>query len=343
MPSQKLDDAAADEALCSSTWGALARESRGLEKQVAGRFSNGVHILSSTLKHNHRCAIPPRFSLVAEIRRRPSWSGIAKNWVDALINPQIESDSSHTPNSNSNSTPTPTPTEETNMNFNTNKIHTALNKVQSDMIKRVDSVVIDLQGGQLGIETPDGVVCFVPGKTSKDDEFTVNPISFLDISVPAFAIRTELDKIEKGDVVIFRDRPHFVTKQTAQQLVISATDGAEFNLKSRTNKLLGNNGVLVVKNLIGGNTDMQSMLPLLLLTQQDGEDDDIGKMFAFMALAGQGSDMNAMLPMLMLGGALGKGESGNTKSMLPFLLMSQQNGEANSMLNNPLMLLALMK
>merc|ERR1712184_217050 len=76
-------------------------------------------------------------------------------------------------------------------------------------------------------------------------------------------------------------------------------------------------------------TDMNSLLPLTLLDDSsDGSSSTLKDLLPLMMMSGQGmGDMQSMLPMLLLSDS-----SSDIKDLLPFMLMNGQSGNMNSML-----------
>lgn len=224
------------------------------------------------------------------------------------------------------------------------KLHNAIANITGRLFAEVANVVIDIQTGAIGITGPRGVLTCKATKTTA--ELVENPLSLFELAIPAYAIRTTLDKVELGDIVLHNSVPYFVTKAAKTSLGLTGADGGEITVKGIKNTLTGDGGVLLVKNIAGGS--LQQLLPLLLLTQgEDGDEGKLSKLLMVLALQGGegGLDLNlggtnSLLPLMLLSG---NGDRGSMKDMLPLLLLTQNKGEGDTgLLTNPLMLAALL-
>ena len=205
-----------------------------------------------------------------------------------------------------------------------------LGSFRDRLFQKVAGVAWDLQSGQLGVKTSEKTTnAIVTLQVGDDGKFTVrqSPKAF-GISVPAFAMRTPVDQLKPGDIVLMDDDNYgFYTgpgkhaedsgNPTLRILTVTGHKSTDYIVP--TEALFGGFGVLAIKNLCG-DAGVANMLPFLLLLGKDKEgDDNVGQMVAMAAMMGGGAklgDTSSMLPLLLLG------ESGND----PLMLMAMMGG-----------------
>lgn len=210
--------------------------------------------------------------------------------------------------------------------------------ISDQLFKKVESCVYDLRTGQLGVRrgSQNGYAVYVPADGTKKAQLQVCPITAFGLPIPAYAIRTTIDKLEPGDVVIvpgsssatwFYYLKHEQEGDLQNTCVhgIRVEDGVKTEVMLTDSMFLAGDGLLCVKNVIGKKTELTKMLPLLALLGAGGKGeegkDKFSKLILFM-LMGQGSDMS--------------GHSLDMKSLLPLLLLNGGGGD-NSLITAALL------
>lgn len=204
---------------------------------------------------------------------------------------------------------------DTKMQVNTGALKNMMNR----FFQRVDNVVYDLQTGGIGILNGDSSLTTLK-KTGENYELTNAPFN-VSMSIPAFAVRTELDKVKTGDMIISDRGPigYVIEKDTQVAGVSNAaykmllTNGAIASTVIPVNTVFGKEGVMVIQalNLFGnGEGGMDALLPLMLMGQGNGNTNDL-------------------LPLMLMGG-MGKGTAGGMNPMMMMALMGglDNNGGA---------------
>jgi hypothetical protein len=112
---------------------------------------------------------------------------------------------------------------------------------------------------------------------------------------------------------------------------IRVDDGARTDVTLSESMFFAEDGVLCVKNVIGKQTELTKMLPMLALLGAGGKEDEgkdkLSKLILCMLMgqssemSGNSLDMKSMLPMMMLSGGNGGGDSSNL-----MMAMMLQNG-----------------
>ena len=182
--------------------------------------------------------------------------------------------------------------------------------IMAKFFVQVAGVVLDLQSGSLGIKTADGIVTL-----NKDtNSCQVNPFEAFSMAIPAYAIRTPLEDLEVGDIVLQDEAkaPVFVIGGSPNLVKAITPTGMVIEFSPVKNLLFGQEGVMVVKNIYAGlgAGATNPMMQMLLMKELGGGssfgDDKLGLFLAMQAMGGGaatgGFDMKAMLPMLLLGG-----------------------------------------
>ena len=193
-------------------------------------------------------------------------------------------------------------------------------------------------------------------------QITVNPFESFGITVPAFATQVPLASIKEGDIVV-GDKAvlGWVISVNGASLTLMDKSGTKKNYTPPKVAIIGgagSDGTLVVQNLLGtaggetgfgnlqgsllplimmsgGDLDLESILPLMLLTQTQAPSGAAGaaslqSMFPMLLLSGglgkgkSGSVIDKLLPLLMMQGGLGG--AGGINSMMPMLMMLQDEG-----------------
>lgn len=227
------------------------------------------------------------------------------------------------------------------------------------MFRRVGGVVWDITSGKLGLKDDNGIYTLEltttgeGAKAKTEAQIVVNPFDAFGIDIPAFATTTKLADVALGDVIVGDSKIlGFVVEQKDNSLVLLDQNGMRKQYNPPKVAILGtDNGVLVMKNLMnvaggesglqglqgsllpllmmGGDLDLESILPLMLFSQQSG--------------AGAAAGMNSMLPMLMLSknGGLGGG-SGSKIDPMMLMMMSGMGGAGGAGGMNPMMMAMMM-
>lgn len=207
-------------------------------------------------------------------------------------------------------------------------------KLMDRFFRKVDNVCWDLSTGQIGLFTKEGIAT-IEGE-GEDAQISINPIDQMGMGVPAFAQTTPVADVKVGDLISVSDRlTGWVTKKTEKQVTLMKVDGTTSAWTPPKTKMLDfTSGVMVVRSLgdmlgggtkgagalagiqgmimpmmmMGGDFDMERMMPIILMSQMGN------------LTAGDGSvasnpmtGMAQMLPMMMMTQMMngGRTESGN--------------------------------
>lgn len=225
-------------------------------------------------------------------------------------------------------------------------------KFLNRLFRRVTGVVWDVITGSVGLQTADGIYTVSFDQNNKAT-LNVNPIDDFGLALPAFATQTTAEEVKEGDIIVGdQGIIGWVTGKGEASFKVLDHNGMNKNYSPPKVAILGNQGVLVVRNLMsltggatgannfasmlmplialgGGDDKLEKLLPLLLLTSQNG---------ALPTAAGAaGTGMNNLLPFLLMkdGGVKG----GSMEKLLPFLLLSG-GGSGGAM--NPLLMMSLL-
>lgn len=163
------------------------------------------------------------------------------------------------------------------------------NKIKDMFFQEVKNVVFDIQTGHFGISDTNGISVFSNGSIS------VNPIVELSVSIPAFAVRSNIDTLNPGDIVVLSNETVFFKfKSDNGAMVVISASGEEKNIAPVTNMFMGNNTVLAVKNMFGTGTN-----PLMMAMLMSDKKDFDPKLLAFMAMNQNGGNIDPMMMALM--------------------------------------------
>jgi len=204
-------------------------------------------------------------------------------------------------------------------------------KLMSRFFRPVDNVVWDLMTGRIGILGRDGITT-IEGE-GDEAEITINLFDQFGVTVPAFAQGTATADVKVGDLIYGASSVlGWVVDRTDKSFSVLKPDGTRTNwsppkvamigfggdvmvLRSLMNILPGGEGglsnfqnLLMPMMMMGGdNMDLNSIMPLMLMTQLgttaptgDGED----------AAANPLSGMAQMMPMMLMMNMLGGNKSG---------------------------------
>lgn len=240
----------------------------------------------------------------------------------------------------------------------------------NDFFRQVDRCVYDFRSGNLGVKKTDGKgfsVFTPPEKVGGKPTVKVCELKEFGQGIPAIAMRSTIDKLKQGDMVIVKDNGgvenwlYFLSAEKEGDTTnieingIEVDTGKKVGIAVQDGMLLSGDAILTVKNFLGDKKAMKNMLPFLLMGQNGGGNNNALMM---MMLMGDGdSDMKSMLPFLLMsqgqqGGSgapmdqnmlmmmmlMGDGDK-DMKKMLPLMLMGQGGGAGGI---NPLVLMMLM-
>lgn len=173
------------------------------------------------------------------------------------------------------------------------------NSMMQSMFRKLDNVALDMQTGKLGVKTPTGIV------VATDDGVSVNPITEMGFTIPAFAMRVPVDQLKKGDILIGAGQPSFFREGSKVGYLTTTLDGVFQETGIVSNMLFGKNTVLAVKNLFGDGDQEGGINPMMMTAfmgddKGDGSGFDFKKMMMMQMMMGQsGGGANGMNPMLM--------------------------------------------
>jgi hypothetical protein len=241
------------------------------------------------------------------------------------------------------------------------KVNSIASKFMNRMFRRVGGVVWDITSGKLGLKDDNGIYTLEltttgeGAKAKTEAQIVVNPFDAFGIDIPAFATTTKLEDVALGDVIVGDSKIlGFVIEQKDNSLVLLDKNGMRKQYNPPKVAILGTDtGVLVMKNLMsvaggesglqglqgglmpllmmGGDIDLESILPLMLFSQQSG--------------AGANAGMNSMLPMLLMKGGLGGGSGGSKIDPLMLIMLGGMGGAGGAVGAggmNPLLMAMLM-
>ena len=183
-----------------------------------------------------------------------------------------------------------------------------IDNLTSKYFSRVAGVVIDLQTGKLGIKTADGVVTLV------ESTCELQPIAAFSMPIPAYAIRTPMEQITEGDIILHDNMksPVFVLMVDGERVLAITPEGMNVEFTPVRNSLFGSTGVMAVRNMFAANggAGLNSLMPLLLMKEMGGSSLGDDKLGLFLAMQGgglnfggnTGDGMAGMLPLLLMGG-----------------------------------------
>ena len=210
----------------------------------------------------------------------------------------------------------------------------------ADFFRLVDRCVYDFRTGNLGVKKVDnkGFSVFVPAPKANSKPSVKNcELKEFGTGIPAVAMRTPINKLKAGDMVIIKDNSgaenwlYYLSTDAEGDTTnieicgIETDTGKKVTLNVQDGMLLDGNSVLCVKNFLGDKKSMKSMLPMMMLMGQN---------------QGAGQQMNPLVMMMLMGdGELG---SGGMSEMLPFLLLSGQQGGGAGVDQNTLLMMMLM-
>lgn len=213
------------------------------------------------------------------------------------------------------------------------------NKIMDRFFKKVDKVAWDMMTGRIGIVSQDGITSLEVSKDGDEDvyDITVNMMDQFGMAVPAFAQNTPVDQVHIGDLIYGKhDITGWVVGKEGKSFEILKPSGQRTTWQSPKVKLMGMdgvNGVMVLRSLVnmlpGGNSSLQGMQTMMMTMAMMGDDADLESMMPMMLMSQMGNqatdadgnaapnpfggmDIQAMMPMMMMSKMMGKGgNSGN--------------------------------
>ncbi len=173
-----------------------------------------------------------------------------------------------------------------------------IGNMRDSFFKEVKNVALDMQSGKLGVVTKDGII------TATLDGVSVNPITDMGFNIPAFAMRTPIEQLSKGDIIISSGDPVFFVEGSKVGYMTITTSGVIQETGSVSNMFFGKNTVMAVKNMFGaeGGNGMNPMMLMMMMGDDKAGSDgfDFKKMMMMQMMMGnQGSDAGQMNPMMM--------------------------------------------
>lgn len=200
----------------------------------------------------------------------------------------------------------------------------AADKLMSRLFRRADGVVWDLMTGRIGIQTSEGIATLEGEGDSA--QITINVMDQFGMGIPAFAQSTPSEAIKVGDIIFSgaSDKPGWVIErkeptETVKSIrfVLMRADGTRNTWTPPKVSMLGlESGVMVLRSLVsmlpGGNTGLASMQSMLMPMLMMGGDIDMDKMMPLMLMGQMGvtptgeaapagaNPMANMMPMLMM-------------------------------------------
>lgn len=184
---------------------------------------------------------------------------------------------------------------ENKMSFNTANL-------KDSFFRELKNIAFDLQSGKLGVITKDGISVY------SGDGVSVNPITDMGFTIPAFAMRVAVGDLKEGDILITNGDPVFFKefikdkdgKNTSGYKTVSL-NGTVQEVGNVTNLFFGKNSVLAVKNVFGeGNSDGMNPMMMLALTGALGDGNSKIDPIMLMAMSGGfGGSSGSMNPMML--------------------------------------------
>ncbi len=171
------------------------------------------------------------------------------------------------------------------------------NSMRDSFFQERKDIVLDIQSGKLGVKTLDGLV------TATDDGVSVNPITEMGLSVPAYAMRVAVKDLKAGDIIVTKNSAVFFKEASKAGYLTVDTNGVFQEVGSISNMFFGKNTVMAVKNMFGG-SDGSGVNPMMLAMMMGNDSDsgdgfDFKKLMLLQMMSGQGG-MGEMNPMLMM-------------------------------------------
>lgn len=199
-------------------------------------------------------------------------------------------------------------------------------KMMGRMFRRVDNAVWDMMTGKIGIQTDDGIAT-IDG-VGDDAQISINIMEQFGMPLPAFAQSTPVDTIKEGDFIYNGNKPlGWIVEKKEKSFRILKPDGTRTSWTAPKVSMIGFDmgagGPLVLRSLFntlpggeGGLAGLQGMLmPMLML--------------------GGDIDLESMMPMILMSqtGMMGGTAGGMGNVMQTMMMMNMMKGEGNPMKN----------
>lgn len=184
-------------------------------------------------------------------------------------------------------------------------------KLTGSMFRVLDNVALDLQSGKMGIaKTGESLAVYDPEKKTIFE----SPFVAFAMAVPVIAVRTKLEDLREGDLIVNGEKILFVLEAEAGGGYIRTldTDGVRNEQQPIAGLFFQDGTILAAKNTfggVGGGMNLESMLPMLMMSQMTGKGGSQDQMKNLM--------MMSMLPQLM-GGGSANGPMGGVMQMMMF-------------------------
>lgn len=200
-------------------------------------------------------------------------------------------------------------------------------KMMGRMFRRVDNAVWDMMTGKIGIQTDDGIAT-IEG-VGDDAQISINVMEQFGMPLPAFAQSTPVDAIKEGDFIYNGTKTlGWIVEKKEKSFRILKTDGTRTTWtppKVTTIGFdLGAGGPLVLRSLFnslpGGESGMAGLQGMLM---------------PLIMMGGDNLDLESMLPMILMSqnGMMGGAAGGNGNMMQTIMFMNMMKGEGNPMKN----------
>ncbi len=171
------------------------------------------------------------------------------------------------------------------------------NSMRDSFFKEVKNVALDMQSGKLGVITKDGVVI--------SDGVSVNPITEMSFTIPAFAMRVPIADLQAGDIIITSGDPVFFREGSKAGYLTINTSGVMQEVGAVSNLFFGKNTVMAVKNMFGDSTSgMNPMMMAMMFSDKDSSGSggfDFKKMMMMQMMMGnKDGGMGSFNPMMFM-------------------------------------------
>lgn len=223
------------------------------------------------------------------------------------------------------------------------------------LFRHVDGLVWEITTGKVGIRTSEGIYTFESTTTGTGAESTVeygvsvNPFDNFGFPIPAFATQTALSDVKIGDLIIGeRDVLGWVKEVRGASLQLLDSKGMTKNYTPPKVQVLNQGGCMVVRSMttLLGDTGANNLQGLLLPLLMAGEDLDLQSILPMLLFSQQNQNdatnnpLMSMLPMLLMSKKSGGGGAGGIDPMMLMMMSGGMGGGAGGM--NPMMMMALL-
>ena len=174
------------------------------------------------------------------------------------------------------------------------------NKFMDRLFRKADNVVWDLMTGRVGIATDDGIATL--NGEGDDAQIEINLMDQFGMAIPAFAQSTPVDAVKAGDIIFFGKRENtgwVISRKEGDTgkgptFELMKVDGTRSHWKAPKISMLGmESGVMVLRSLMtmlpGGNAGLQGMQGMLMPMLMMGGDLDLEKMMPMILMSQMGA------------------------------------------------------